>query len=65
MMESEWATHLMQFREERNSAGAYKFNDNDARYGIDLFKKAYPVSWTRIRLNKMKFPEEYKGQKAY
>ncbi len=61
MTEEEWGKYITDFCAEQSSDGSYVLSENDTQYGIDLFKAAYPMPWTTIRLHDLTLPEIYQG----
>ncbi|PBK63539.1 hypothetical protein ARMSODRAFT_1024004 [Armillaria solidipes] len=60
MTEEEWGNYIGEFHAKRSITG-YIYTENDAEYGVDLFKSTYPTSWSTIHLRDMTFPERYEG----
>ncbi len=55
LTEDEWGAYISRLSE------VYEYNEDDEKYGVDLFQVAYPTDWTAIPLRNMTIPEAFSG----
>ncbi len=62
LTEARWKDYIKWYMEQNWLGWEYHPTTDDILYGQVVIEKAYPQSWTKIRLTDMTIPEIYQGE---